>query len=113
MEKLDKALNDVVLEIKNSKEYKKCLEIKEKMDENEEIVNLVKQVKLLQKKYVRSNYDSKIKEELDMVTAKLNDIPIYVIYLQNLEKVNEKIEIVKDSLNDYFDKLLNGDTSEN
>ncbi len=113
MEKLDKALEDVILEIKNSNDYLKCIELKKKMDNNKELTDLVEKVKKLQKKYVNSNYDSKIKEELDLVNSKLNDIPLYVMYLQYLEKVNGKIEFVKDSLNDYFYKLLNNDTSEN
>ena len=45
--------------------------------------------------------------ELDEVKNKLNEIPIYVIYNQNLEKVNEMINLVKDELNTYFDNLLN------
>ena len=38
---------------------------------------------------------------------KLNTIPIYVVYMQYLEKVNEMINIVKDELNDYFVDILN------
>ena len=37
----------------------------------------------------------------------LFNIPIYKIYLDNLEVVNQKIDYVKDSLNDYFYKLFN------
>lgn len=109
MEKLDKALEDVILEIKNSKEYLKCIELKQKMDSNDSIKALVKEIKTLQKKYVKSNYDSKVKEDLDEINKKLNDIPLYVVYLQNLDKVNAKIDFVKDSLNDYFYNLLNED----
>ena len=38
---------------------------------------------------------------------KLNTIPIYVVYMQYLEKVNEMINLVKDELNDYFVDILN------
>lgn len=104
---MNNALNDLVDYIKNSNEYKTCLELKDKMKDNDEVVALVKQVKLLQKKYIRSNYDKDIKKELDIINEKLNNIPIYVIYKQNLEKVNNMINVVKDELNNYFDKLLN------
>ena len=107
MEKVYKSLEEVINEIKNSSEYKEVLDIKEKMNENEELVELIEKVKELQKKYVRTNFDSNIKEELDRVENKLNDIPIYNIYLEKLELVNNKINYVKDSLNDYFDNLLN------
>ena len=64
-------------------------------------------IKNLQKKYIRSGYDSSIKSELDKLNEELFNIPIYKIYLDNLEVVNQKLDYVKDSLNDYFYKLFN------
>ena len=106
MEELSNSLDEVVNCIKNSKEYKKCIELKEKMNSNDEINFLVKEIKLKQKKYIRSN-DSNILGELNELEERLNCIPIYHVYTKNLEKVNEYINYVKDELNDYFDKLLN------
>ena len=107
MEKLDKALDEVINCIKSSKEYQDCLSIKKKMDDNTEIKELINNIKKLQKKYVRSNYDSKIKEELDLLEEKINNIPIYHVYLEKLETVNQQIDYVRDSLNDYFYSLVN------
>lgn len=107
MENLYKVLDEVILCIKDSEEYKICIPLKEKMKNNEEINELVNKVKQLQKKYVNSNYDSEIKKELDLTNKKLEEIPIYNIYLSNLSQVNEKIDYVKDSLNDYFYNLFN------
>lgn len=104
---MNKALDDLVNYIKDSNEYKTCIELKNKMSSNSEINDMVNKVKELQKKYIKSNYDSDTKKELDAVKNQLNEIPIYVVYNQNLEKVNEMINIVKDELNTYFDKLLN------
>lgn len=106
MEKLNKSLDEVVLCIKNSKEYKKCIELKEKMKSNDEINSLVKEIKLKQKKYIKSN-DPNILSELNELEEKLNSIPIYHVYNENLEKVNSYINYVKDELNDYFIELLN------
>ena len=102
MEKLDEVVNT----IKNSKEYKTCIELKSKMDSNEDINSLVKEIKKLQKKYINTN-DSNIKMKLDELENRLNEIPIYHIYLDNLEKVNQMIDYVKEELNNYFDLLLN------
>ena len=107
MEELDKSLEEVVLCIKNSKDYKECIEIKEKMKSNEELIKMIEDIKLLQKKYIKSNYDSNIKKELDNLEEKLNSIPIYNMYIEKLNKVNELIDYVKDDLNDYFYNLLN------
>lgn len=111
MDKVYKALDEVITSIKDSKEYIEVLEIKRQMEKNSELIDLIEKVKDLQKKYVKKNYDSKIKEELDEVEDKLNSIPIYNIYLEKLKLVNEKIDYVKDSLNEYFDDLLNKSTS--
>ena len=106
MEEFYNNLDSVVSTIKDSKEYKKCIKLKKEMDSNEEITSIVKEIKKLQKKYVNTN-DSNVKRELDELENKLEEIPIYHIYLENLEKVNYMINYVKDELNDYFDKLLN------
>lgn len=107
--KLNKALDEVIAEITSSMEYKKCLELKEKMSTNRELMDIIAKIKVMQKRYVRSNYDDVAKRELDQLEAKLNAIPIYVIYMQQLEKVNEKIDEVVSFFNDYFYKVLNGD----
>ena len=103
---MNKELDELVSYIKNTSSYKKCISIKEKMDKNEEICSLVEDIKKLQKKYVKSNYDDSIKKELDKLESRLNSIPIYVEYNNNLEEVNEMIDFVKDELNDYFTDLF-------
>ena len=101
MENLYSAIDEIVLSIKESKEYKMSISLKEKMEKNIDLKNKINKIKNLQKKYIRSGYDSSIKSELD----KLNEDN--KIYLDNLEVVNQKIDYVKDSLNDYFYKLFN------
>lgn len=107
MENLYSKLDDVILCIKKSHEYKMVLDIKKKMDSNEELKKKINDIKLLQKKYVKSNYDASVKKDLDKLNDELLEVPIYRIYLDNLSVVNEKIEYVKDSLNDYFYDLFN------
>ena len=107
MEKLYSAIDEIVLSIKESKEYKMSISLKEKMDNNIDLKNKINKIKNLQKKYIRSGYDSSIKSELDKLNEELFNIPIYKIYLDNLEVVNQKLDYVKDSLNDYFYKLFN------
>ena len=103
---LNKELEEVINTIINSDDYKSCIQLKEKMSTNKEICELVDKIKVLQKKYVRENGEE-VLEELKPLEERLNEIPIYVIYMQHLEKVNEMINYVKDELNDYFYKVLN------
>lgn len=103
---MNKELDEVINTIINSNDYKSCIQLKEKMSTNKEICELVDKIKVLQKKYVRENGEE-VLEELKLLEERLNEIPIYVIYMQYLEKVNEMINYVKDELNDYFYKVLN------
>ena len=83
MENLYKKLDDVILCIKESNEYKNVIDIKKKMDSNEELKKKINDIKLLQKKYVKSNYDSSVKKDLDKLNDELLEVPIYRIYLDN------------------------------
>lgn len=103
---MDKAIQEVVDCIINSKEYQECLKIKQKMDKNEDIKSRVNKIKKLQKEYLRTN-SLEIEEQLKRLEEELNEIPLYVIYNQNLEIVNQKINYVQEEINDYFYKLFN------
>ena len=107
MENVNKALEELIASVKESSDYKKCLSIKKRMRENSELMELIANIKVLQKKYIRSNYAKEIKEELDKETNKLEAIPIYLEYEKYLKLVNEKIDYIKDWLNNYFNNILN------
>ena len=104
--KLSKAISEVVTSITDSEEFKECIRLKELMDKSSEIKELVNDIKVLQKKYVRTQ-DDKIKEELDTKQARLDSIPLYDGYQKKLAEVNRKIDFIKDELNDYFYKVVN------
>lgn len=100
-------IDDLILYLKTSKEYQLCLKAREKMNENKELIQLVEEVKTLQKKYIRSNYSEEIKKTLDEKVEVLNEIPLFVTYNQNLEVVNQKLQIIQEELNHYFYSKLN------
>lgn len=106
MEELYNKIDEVVGVIVNSSEYKKCNILKKKMSTNKELNSKINKIRLLQQEYVKSgNYD--IKKELDELDRELLHVPIYKEYMDNLRVVNEKIDYVRDSLNDYFDGVFN------
>ena len=101
-------LNKIIDYITNSSEYKKCISLKDKMSNNSKLMDKINKVKVLQKKYIKSN-DLSIKKELDLLIDELNDEPLYYNYMNNLEVVNEMISFVNDELNDYFYRVINDD----
>lgn len=111
MENVVNNIQDIIDTIKNSKEYQMCIKLKKQMADNPLICEKVKQIKKMQKQFVQSGYDSKIQKELDILVKELEAVPVYVIYMENLELVNQKIDYVRDSLNDYFQSLFEKDTN--
>lgn len=107
MENVNKEIDDLVDYIKNTDDYKKCIKLKDQMKDNSELMSLIDEVKNLQKKYIKSNYDLLIKEELDKKNKELLEIPIYVLYNKHLNNVNYMIDYINNSLNIYFYELLN------
>ena len=101
---LDKSLNQVLSGITQSHDYKRCIALKEKMKTNKEVMQIIDELKDAQKKYVKDGF--KNKEEIEYLEQKLYQIPIYVIYMEHLDRVNEMIAYVEEDLNDYFYQLL-------
>lgn len=101
-------LNKIIDYITNSSEYKKCISLKDKMSNNSKLMDKINKVKVLQKKYIKSN-DLSIKKELDLLIEDLNNEPLYYNYMNNLEVVNEMISFVNDELNNYFYRVINED----
>ncbi|MCI8346451.1 MAG: YlbF family regulator [Bacilli bacterium] len=108
---VEKKINDLIDYIINSYEYKRCLEIKKQMTQCNELNQLIKDIKKLQQDYIKTNGNS-IKQELNKKQKRLEQIPIYCEYNRYLERINEKLDFIKESFNDYFDQKLNQDITE-
>lgn len=102
---LNKAVEEVISVIQKSDDYQKCLELKEKMKQNKELMQLIENIKEAQKRYIKNG--SQDKKEIQVLEEKLSNYPIYVLYQQHLEKVNSMISYVQDDLNEFFTQLLN------
>ncbi len=109
MEKLIKAVlqktDELVEIIKQSKEYKTYLSIKEKMGENEQIHTLIQEIKKQQQYVVRNQLkNQKEDKELKKKIKALQCIPLYNDYLNAVDDLNHYLEPIK-KLQDYFDQL--------
>lgn len=102
---LNKAVEEVISVIQKSEDYQKCLELKEKMSQNKELMQLIENIKEAQKRYIKNG--SQDKKEIQVLEEKLSNYPIYVLYQQHLEKINSMISYVQDDLNEFFTQLLN------
>lgn len=101
---MEKELNDIINYIKNSSYYKKCEILKEEIKYNNEISSLLEEIKICQKLYSNGKIE---KDKIDELNNKLNDIPLYMEYKYNLDKVNMMIDIVSYDINQYFNDVVN------
>lgn len=97
-------IDEIINEIENSPEYQKYLMLKEKISNNKELMELINRVRVLQKDYV---HHLSSKEEIDELTRKLNDDPLYREYSNTLADLNNTYAIIETSLNNYFKSKLN------
>lgn len=104
--KIAKSLDEVINYIKSKKEYQKCIELKRKMSDNEELTTLINTIKKKQKEYIKSGYAEEEKEKLDSLNRKLDEYPIYLEYNNNLKVINDDIEFLKEQLNNYFESVI-------
>ena len=104
VKQLNNAIDDVISVIVNSKDYQQCLQLKDKMKKNQELMKLIEDLKKAQKEYVKSGIGE---EKIDSLEEELYQFPIYVVYMEHLEKVNDMLSYVEEDLNDYFYQLMN------
>lgn len=104
-------IEEIVNIIKNSEEYQKYIEVSNKMKNNKEIMNLIDEVKSLQKNLVKeqalSNDISLIDEEINKKLKQLEEYPIYLEYTYLQEDLDNSISLVKTSIEKYINNITN------
>jgi cell fate (sporulation/competence/biofilm development) regulator YmcA (YheA/YmcA/DUF963 family) len=108
---IENRIEELFNSIKNSKEYKDYLNIGDVINKDEEIKNLIADIKKLQQKSVRLEYnnDSSYKEvdkEIDMKVEKLNNFPLYREYLNRINKFNDILSESSKTIEDYVNEKI-------
>ena len=104
---LDKAL-ELVKEIKNDKEYREYVTLRNEIKSNKEIMKRIENIKTLQKQYIKSAYlDDEIKVKLDKELRELEAIPLYKEYVLKEKKINNILISIKEGINVSFENILN------
>lgn len=108
---IENRIEDLFNSIKNSKEYKAYLNIGEVIDQDEEIKNLVDEIKRLQQKSVKLEYDKddsykEVDKEIDMKVKKLNSFPLYQEYLRRMNKFNDILSESSKNIEDYVNEKI-------
>ena len=104
-------INELFESIKNSKEYLAYQNIGQVLNENEEVNNLVNQIKKLQQDSVRLEEENNPKyKEVDKLieekVEKLNSIPVYQEYLRRMDEFNDVIASSSKNIEEYINSKL-------
>lgn len=108
---IENKINDLFETIKNSKEYKSYQEIGNILENNEEINNLVTEIKKLQQESVKLEEENNPKyKEIDKIIEEkvttLNNIPIYQEYLRRMDEFNDIIASSKNNIEQYINDKI-------
>ena len=104
-------LEDITNYIKESDTYKEYQILKDKINNNDKITNLIEEIKIKQKELVHKEYNhediSKLEEELTTLEKKLNEIPLYCDFLTKQIELNNTFANIKNKIEECLDQYLN------
>lgn len=100
LEKID----EIIQIIETSPEYLKYLDLKEKIKNHKELMELINRVRVMQKDVLHKKNNQ---NELDKLLNELNNNPLYREYNNVIYEINNTYSIVENSINNYFERIVN------
>lgn len=111
VDKILSITDEIVDIIKNSEEYRKYIEVSNKMKDHKEIMSLIDEIKSLQKQLVKEQSLNKdvtsIDNEINNKLKQLEEYPIYLEYIYLQEDLNESIGLVKERIEKHINNITN------
>lgn len=108
--KLQQEFSEILKNYKTSANFQTYQKLKEKLKENEKVLNLIEEVRNLQKKLVRAEHENKdtlpLVQEYHEKLYILEENPLYNSYLKAQKQVNEDLQTIKQQLEKILEKVL-------
>lgn len=105
MEKLNNniinKIDDVILSIKDTDEYVRYLKILKQVENSNIINEYIEKIKQIQKELVKTP-SIKLTDELNKYKKELNEIPLYMDYIDSINDVNEILLNVKSKIETFI-----------
>ena len=96
-------VDEIIREVEDSDNYKKYLKIKDKINNNKELMLLINKVRQLNKDFTHNLVK---KEDVDEIQNELYNHPLYREYLNTISLINNELSIIENTINNYFKKKL-------
>ena len=108
---IESKLEELFNSIENSSLYKEYKKIEKILDKDEEIKNLIEEIKGLEKKatYLENIGDKhylEVDEEIKIKADELNNKQIYQEYLSRMEEFNNELAMSSKMINDYIEEKV-------
>lgn len=105
MNEIEDKIDELFDYLEDSSLYKDYLSVKKQLNDNSEIMNLIKEIKRFQKIYVNKK-DKNIKIKIDEMYDNLNSYPIYVSYIEIKDELENTLKLISDTFSNYFKDIL-------
>ena len=105
MNNIENKIDDLFDELEKSKLYNDYIKVKKKLEFNDEIMNLISEIKRYQK-ISANNVDKSVDDKLKELKLKLESYPIYQSYLNIKEDLENELFEIKDTFEKYFKDIL-------
>ena len=104
-------IDEIIDYIKDSNTYKRFIFIEEEMNKNKELMNLISNIKIIQKDLVRKENKgintTELNKEYISLKNELNSYPIYIEYNELLEELDNTYQEIKYIIENYLNNKLN------
>jgi len=98
-------INSLINSIKESSIYKEYKNLELKISKNKDIKLLIKDIRVLNKKLVKTP-SIDLEKELKLKEKELNDIPLYNEYKEKLDELNNLLLVIKNKMDNFIKELL-------
>ena len=105
MNNIKKEVDKLFDDFEKSKLYQDYLSIKIQMNNNEEIIDIIEEIKRLQK-IIANTKDLSIENKLEELNKRLESYPIYQDYIEIIDKINNELYIISSQFDRYFNEIL-------
>lgn len=108
---IENSISELFNSIESSFEYQEYKKIKDILESDKEVIDLVEEIKKLQQESTTLEYNNDPKYvELDKViedkVKKLNEMPTYNKYLQAMEEFNQVLKMSSSIIEDYVEDII-------
>ena len=105
MDNIKQDVDHLFNNLKESDIYKDYVKVTDKLHNNKKIMDLINEIKRLQKILV-NNKDKVVGEELEKLIIKLNEYPLYQSYLIKKDMLEDELKETKNMFEAYFNEVL-------